>query len=223
MTRKLFMTGAVIAVAGLVPAPAASAHHGCSAHARGGKITHKTRESHVFEKNDHWYGCAAKVGRPRLLPGLDTITARRFGDGTVPTHITLSGVFVAYERYTIYPAGGAGDTQTDLYVVDLRNGKVVVDEDATAPRPQTEDRWVDRIVLKRNGSVGWISTRETYGVYPDFTLTYEVHRHSLDPAAPGRATLDEGTDIDRESLRLSADRRAMTWTRGGQPKSAALP
>jgi hypothetical protein len=213
----------VALVATLVLAPSASASHGCSKHAKGGKVTHKTKESHVFEKKNRWWGCTTKTGRPYVLPGLDTITAREFDDGTVPTHITLSGVFVAYERYTLHPAGGAGDTQTDIYVVDLRNGKVVVDEDA---RPQTEtydDRYVSDLVLKRNGSVGWTSTHWRYPPGSTGVVNYEVHRFSRDPASAGRALLDSGADIDRESLALSADRKTMTWTKGGQTKSAALP
>lgn len=222
MPRRVFIAGVAVAAAALVPAPAASAHHGCSAHARGGKITHKTREAHVLEKRNRWYACAARVGRPFLLPGLDTVSSREFGDGTVPSHITLSGVFVAYERYTLYPAGGAGDTQTDLYVVDLRTGKPVITEEARAPTGKQEDRWVDRIVLKRNGSVGWISTHWTFEQHPPVS-NFEVHRFSLDPSTHGRVTLDSGGDIDRESLALSSDRRTMTWTKGGEARSAPLP
>ena len=218
MPRTRIALSLAVTAASLVLAQPASAHHGCSKHARGGKVTHKTKEAHVFEKNDHWYGCATKVGRPKLLPGLDSISAvRDFGDGTGPTYITLSGVFVAYERETVLPAGGAGDNQTDLYVVDLRTGKVVVDEDATPPSGVYENRYVTDIALKRNGSVGWISARS----YPQY---YEVHRVSRDPAAPGEATVvDAGYDIDPESLALSADRKTMRWTKGGKAQSAPLP
>ena len=213
----------VALAATLALAPAASASHGCAKHAKGGKVTHKTKESHVFEKRDHWYGCTTKTGRPYLLPGLDRISSgREFDDGTVPSHITLSGVFVAYERYTLYPAGGAGDTQTDIFVVDLRTGKVVVDEEARAPTGQQEDRWVDDLVLKRNGSIAWISTHWTFTQNPP-VVNYEVHRFSRDPSAPGRATLDSGADIDRESLTLGSDRKTMSWTRGGETRSAPLP
>jgi hypothetical protein len=223
--RIRFLATLVAAVAVLALPQAAAASHGCSKHASGGKVTYKTKESHVFEKHDHWYGCAARVGRPYLLPGLDTITAgRQFGDGTVPSHITLAGVFVAYERYTIYPAGGAGDTQTDLYVVDLRTGKVVVDEEAAVPSGQQEDREVERIVLKRNGSVGWTSGRSLYDrPYPQSHRVVEVHRFSLAPGSQGRADLDSGEDVDPLSLALSADRLTMTWRHGNEQRSAPLP
>lgn len=222
MPRTRIAVVLAVMVASLVLAQPASASHGCSAHARGGKITHKTREAHVFEKHNRWYGCASRVGRPFVLPGLDTITAREFGDGTVPTLITLSGVYVAYERYTLYPAGGAGDTQTDIYVVDLRTGKPVVTEQARTPSPQTESRYVSDLVLKRNGSIGWISVRWTYAQHPPVD-DYAVHRFSREQSAPGRATLDAGRDIDRDSLTLSADRRTMSWTNGGETRSAPLP
>jgi hypothetical protein len=218
---RITVTVAVLA-AGLVLAQPAAASHGCSKHAKGGKVTHKTKEAHVFEKNNRWYGCAARVKRPYVLPGLDTLEARQFSDGTVPNHITLAGVFVAYERYTLLTAGGAGDTQTDLYVVDLRNGKVVVDEDARPPTGQQEDRSVTDLVLKRNGSVAWISDHWTYAQHPA-VVNYEVHRFSRDPANPGRALLDSGADIERDSLTLGADRKTLSWTKGGQPKSGQLP
>lgn len=219
--RKLTPLVALVAI--LAFAPTASAHHGCSKHAKGGKVTHKTKESHVFEKNNRWYGCTTRTGRPYVLPGLDTLEARRFSDGMVPTHITLAGVFVAYERYLLLTAGGAGDTQTDIYVVDLRNGKVVVDEDA---RPKTEthdDRYVSDLVLKRNGSVGWISEHWRHPPMNPSVVNYEVHRFSRDPASPGRALLDSGADIERDSLVLGADRRTMTWTKGGATQSGQLP
>jgi hypothetical protein len=222
MSRTRITLVLAVLAASLVAAQPASAHHGCSKHAKGGKVTHKTKEAHVFEKNNRWWGCAARVKRPYVLPGLDTLDARRFEDGTVPNHIKLAGVFVAYERYTLYPAGGAGDTQTDLYVVDLRNGKVVVDEEARPPTGQMEDRSVTDLVLKRNGSVAWISDHWTYDTNPA-VVNYEVHRFSRDPANPGRALLDSGGDIERDSLALAADRKTIVWTKGGQQKSGQLP
>jgi hypothetical protein len=210
-----------VMAASLVAAQPASASHGCSKHAKGGKITHKSKEAHVFEKNDRWYGCAAKVGRPYLLPGLDRVSEGKGGDGTVPVNVQLAGVFVAYERYTIYPAGGAGDTQTDIYVVDLRNGKVVVDQDARAPSGQVEDYDVADLVLKRNGSIGWITEHTTFAQYPA-TTNYEVYRFSRERATAGRALLDSGADIVRDSLTLSADRRTLLWTKGTEARSAPL-
>lgn len=222
MPRTRIVLTLAVAAASLVLAQPASAHHGCSKHAKGGKITHKTKESHVFQKRDHWYGCASRVGRPYLLPGLGRVSAADFEDGTVPDNLRLAGVFVAYERYTLYPAAGPGDTQTDIYVVDLRSGQVVVDEEARTPTGQQEDRWVNDLVLKRNGSIGWISTHWTYAQNPG-VVNYEVHRFSREPSAPGRATVDSGSDIEQQSLELGADRRTMTWTRGGKRRSAPLP
>ena len=219
---RIILALAAAAVAALIPPQAASAGHGCSAHARGGKITHKTKEAHVFQKRDRWYACAAKVGRPFPLPGVSRVSLGEADDGTVPAHLALSGVFVAYERYTLYPAAGAGDTNTDIYVVDLRTGKPVVTEETTASAGREEDRWISRIVLKRNGSVAWTSSHYTYETYPG-PVNYEVHRFSLDPAAYGRVTLDSGADVDRDSLELSGDRRTVTWTDGGERRSAPLP
>lgn len=211
-----------VAAAALVLAPPAAAHHGCSAHVGDGKIVKKSREAHIVEKDDHWYGCAARVGRPYRLPGLDRVSSIEFDDGTVPSHITLSGVFVAYERYTLYPAGGAGDTQTDLYVVALRTGKAVVKQESVAPSgAQTEDRDITDLVLKRNGSVGWIGRRQNYDENP-MVQTYEVQRFSRDGSDPGRAAVDSGDDINGKSLTLSADRERMRWKKDGERRSARL-
>jgi hypothetical protein len=207
--------GLTVAAASLALAQPAAADHGCSAHAEGGKVTHKTKEAHVVEKNDRWYGCAARVGRPYRLPGTDRISSvREFGDGAAPVHIRLSGVFAAYERYTVYPAGA--ETVTDVYVADLRTGKAVVKQQATTRRHAGYDSEVTDLVLKRNGSVGWI------GRFEDPAETWEVLRFSRDGPDRGRATVASGPDIHGKSLTLSADRRKMRWREGGERRSAPL-
>jgi hypothetical protein len=57
--------------------------------------------------------------------------------------------------------------------------KAVVKEDATAAIGHREDRWITDIVLKRNGSVGWIGRRQNYDQNPS-VADYEVHRFSRD-------------------------------------------
>ena len=212
MRMRTLVTVTAAGIASLVLAAPAAAHP-CSAHARGGEVTHKTKEAHVFTKRDRRYACAAKIGRAVLLPGLDTLEAQRFGDGNVAFQITLSGVFVGYGRYTLHPAGGGGDTQQDIFVVDLRTGKTVVQQRSTETSDDGVSNYLEGFVMKRNGSVGWIGQHHTY----------EVHQVSTVPGSPGRVKLDSGDDIDPKSLALSSDRRTMTWTKGGVAKSAPLP
>ena len=222
MPRTPIALALAVATAGLVLAQPASAHHGCSAHVGDGRIIKKTREAHVVEKDSGWYGCASRVGRPYRLPDLDTPSAIEFGDGTVPNKIRLSGVFVAYERYTLYTAGQAGDSDTDLYVVDLRTGKAVIKQRAIAPVGDVEDTEIADVVLKRNGSVGWIGRRENFD-QDEVAVDYEVLRFSRDGSSRGRATVDAGTKINGRSLTLSADRRKMRWKKAGERHSAPLP
>ncbi len=212
MAHTRALVGLAAGIASLALAGPAAAHP-CSAHARGGTVTHKTKEAHVFTKRDRRYACASRIGRAVLLPGLDTLEAQRFGDGNVAFQITLSGVFVGYGRYTLHPAGGAGDTQQDIFVVDLRTGGTVVQQQSTQVMGDGVSNYLERFVLKRNGSVGWIGRHHTN----------EVHQVSNAPGSPGRVMLDSGDDIDPQSLRLSSDRRTMTWTKGGVTKSAPLP
>ena len=214
MAHHRTTTTVVALLATLALPSAASAGHGCSKHARGGQIVTKTKEAHVYVKGDVYWGCAARTRTPRRLPELDTVSSvRDFGDGRAPVRFTLGGIYVGYGRYTVYPAGGGGDTQTDVLMVDLRTGKLAWKVRATLDPNQSRSSYLEALVVKRNGSAGWINEHHTIS----------VHRFSNSPGSIGRIRLDEGDDIDRESLALSADRTTLMWARGGQPKSAPLP
>ena len=205
----------VTAFAVLALAPTASAHHGCSKHAKGAQIVTKTKEAHVFIKNKRWYGCAAKFKKVRLLPGLDTTDALQFSDGSVPSTFTLAGQFVAYEQYNLEPAGH--ETHSDIYIYDLGTGKIEYHAGAGSTKPNAEDSVLERLVLKRNGSAAW-----TARLGGGQNATYEVHRYSKYTTVKGRVTLDSGPNVDPQSLALSADRHTVSWKRGGQTKTADL-
>jgi hypothetical protein len=213
--KRLAPIALVIALA-LAAAPTAAAHHGCSKHAKGAKIVTKTKEAHVFIKKKRWYGCASKFGKVRLLPGPDTTDALDFGDGEVPTHFRLAGQFVAYGTYLLEPAGA--ETHYDVWVVDLGTGETVYNSIAGSTVPIAEDMVLQRLVLKRNGSAAWTTRMRS-----SEDATYEVHRFSKYAQVGGRVMLDSGSDVDPQSLLLSADRLKITWTKAGQSKSADLP
>jgi hypothetical protein len=213
--RVTLVVTAVLAALAIAPATA-GAHHGCSKHAKGATIVTKTKEAHVFIKRQRWYGCAAKFGRVRLLPGLDSTEAVRFGDGRVPSNFTLAGQFVAYEQYTLEPAGA--ETQSYVYIYDLGADRTEYTSIAGSTQPPAEDSVMERLVLKRNGSAAW-----TARLRGGSDATYEVHRYSKYATVGGRVTMDAGQDLDPESLLLSPDRHTISWTRGGQTKSAELP
>jgi hypothetical protein len=215
MKRTRIITTLAVALAALVAAPTASAHHGCSKHAKGAKIVTKTKEAHVFIKNKRWYGCASKFGKVRQLPGLDTTDALDFGDGDVPSTFRLAGQFVAYEQYTLEPAGA--ETHSDVWIYDLGAGKTEYNSIAGSTVPIGEDMVLEELVLKRNGSAAW-TTRMRSGN----NATYEVHRYSKYMQVGGRVMLDSGPNIDPFSLVLSPDRHRISWTKGNQTKSDDL-
>lgn len=218
MIKKLAPSLVVAGLIALGLAPTASAHHGCSKHAKGAQIITKTKEAHVFIKKKRWYGCASKFGKVRQLPGLDTTDAIDFGDGEVPAHFRLAGQFVAYESHLLEPAGA--ETHSEVWIYDLGAGKTEYNSIAGSTAPIAEDMVLQRLVLKRNGSAAW-STRMRSPNDPD--VSYEVHRFSKYAAVGGRVMLDSGGDLDAQSLALSADRLTISWTKGGQSKSAELP
>jgi hypothetical protein len=72
---------------------------------------------------------------------------------------------------------------------------------------------VDRLVLKRNGSVAWIVSTNSLGTHQ---RGVGVRRAD----ARGRALLDAGTAIGIQSLRLTGS--TLHWRHGGQTRTASL-
>lgn len=206
----LVLSAALLSLALTEPA---FASHGCAGSARGARVVTQTRDAIVFVKRQRVYGCLDSVGSTRRLPGLDPVGTEPGDAGAL---FTLSGAFVAFERFFVEPAGA--ETHSRVIVFNLRNGQTPVNDPATSIVPTAEDSVVESLEVKRNGSVAWIGRRSGGP-----TAVYEVHRRSLAPSAPGNVVLDEDGDIGPRSLGLSADRRTIFWLNGADPRSGTLP
>lgn len=143
------------------------------------------------------YGCLRRAG-----------PVTRLGFATRVREPKLAGGYVAFTRILYVSEFGSS---AGIGVVDLRTGRTTVDEPGQPG--STEDSGMGEFVIKRNGSVGWIGS-------DDAELEFSVWR--IDATAPGPQRLDAGPQIDAESMRLSADRRLLTWRNAGADKSAPL-
>lgn len=167
------------------------------------------------------YGCLRATGRTFLL---NDHGSYRIG-AVDPDSVRLAGSYVSYVEERDLDFNGDGE-QNRLVVRSLRTGNVV----HKAPLTE-EDDGIDSLsdsVLKRDGSLGWIST--TYE--DDFveTQTYEVRTMDREtPPAPADknsldspTTFDRGTSIKVASLRLSPDHGHVTWIDGAAKRHARI-
>ena len=233
--RTFSRTLAAFVAAGalLVGAAPADARRGCpSSTSKGAKILAKTREAVVFSKSKTHpqlgsqairFGCMYRVGRNhRLTPFTDF-------DNTF-ANLRLAGRYAAFSWDVEEGAGST--TNHTLYVYDLRTGKVERRIGDVAPGETNgadSSTPVYAIVLKRNASLAWtasfdrkIREEPVPGGHSDVNETvFQVHKIDNE-LADRRTMLDEGADIEPDSLALGDDRRTVFWTRGGQPRSAEL-
>jgi len=144
------------------------------------------------DTNTYW-GCARPGGRARPFIWQGFYDSR-------PSDIRTAGAWVAWghrscDRYTMQCGGG-------VETHNLRTNR---------PGHRLYDIPSD-IEVRANGSVAAILATD----HGDRTRRLRVAKHDLD----GYAVLDEGPDIDPESLARSGQR--LYWTRGGEPRSAVL-
>ena len=197
---------AASALALMGSAPAAAAAH-CPA---GGKTVVKTSTARIWgvtpkSEITRYYGCAFAVGRVvRLDPPHGQLIAYK-------PKVRIAGTAVAYEAmsFDLKPFR--------VYVRSLRTGKVI--HSATSNKRGSSDGHtgpVQRIVLKRNGSVAWTTSSDCIceGLVPS---GYEVHAIGT---ADRRRILDSGQAVDPTFLRLGASR--IFWKHDGAVRSAAL-
>lgn len=170
----------------------------------GGKTVVKTGTARVWGVTPksgitRYYGCAFGIGRVvRLDPAGGQLIAYK-------PKVKLAGAAVAYEAmsFDLKPYR--------VYVRSLRTGRVL--HSATSNRRGSAEGHtgpVQRIVLKRNGSVAWTTSSDCIceGTVPS---GYEVHAIG---AANGRRILDSGADVDPASLALIARGMQVTWMNG---------
>ena len=111
------------------------------------------------------------------------------------------------------------DRRSSLVVLDTSTWQI---EREIAEREDYEAvaRRFTAVVLKPNGSIGWILHRrdsawDGYSTY--YTETYEVRKSDT---TGSNVLLDSGADVDPESLTLNGS--TLTWMRAGEARSATL-
>lgn len=144
------------------------------------------------------YACMFRRGPISYLQRSDT-TRSQLGS-------KLAGRFVGFRQFYGITEFGS---ESGLVVLDMRTGDVVLE----GP-PRADGTNLASFVVKRNGSAAWISVPEE----PGDTVVWKAEATNVFE----REQLEAATDIDTRALRLSADRRTITWTRGGTSRSAPL-
>jgi hypothetical protein len=207
---RLTLAAAVaLAVMAAAPAPGAKHTRHCLT-PRGYEVAERSREAVVLvrKRDGRAYGCLFAVGR-------------HYGVSNAANY-TLAGRYVAYDSESFGPDG-----TESLYVAvrNLRNGhfahaapiyKDDAFEEAEAPGAITD------LVLKRNGSVAWISCfannahRRPCFPSPDPDLPYQVWRADT----RGRKMLDASDGVARRSLRR--DGSTLSWRHGAETRTATL-
>lgn len=136
-------------------------------------------------------------------------------------HVTLDGSMVAYEKWKTsatryYQEGEPLWSTWRVIVRDARTGRIVRAVPTGTAQPAEPwfhfvgDGKATMIVLKGDGSVGWITDTEQEN------NRYEVHAADHN----GSRVLATGDDIDPNSLALAGS--TLYWTQEGKPMSARL-
>ena len=177
-----------------------------------GKTIVRTSQARVWgvtpkSQITRYYGCAFAVGKViRLDPRRGQLIDWR-------PKVKLAGTAVAYEAMSF-------DLKPYRVLVrSLRTGRVI--HSATSNRRGSAEGHtgpVQRIVLKRNGSVAWTTSSDCIceGIEPS---GYELH---VIGHGGRRRVLDSGRDLDPASLRLIARGTQVSWMKGDAAHSASL-
>jgi Ca2+-binding RTX toxin-like protein len=155
----------------------------------------------VFAKRGYYYACLYSGGPiARLLDEGGGITEK----GNAGPK--FAGGFLAYAT----EGSAIGDEFDRVVVWDLRTGTVLYEASST---------YVDKIVLKSDGAAAWTAA-SVVGV-PDQTSPRSTEVHLFSPGDDlGDMLVDRGSDIDRLSLAPGPRGSTITWTAGGQTRSA---
>ena len=209
--------------AALTPAAADAKRSTCRP--AGSEILAESRTGRVYARDGDQrraVACLFRTGaRTRLAPsGLDPEVSGPFA---------IAGRFAAYHWGACEVSGSSGCSYV-VDVVDIPTGRIVRSDWTDGGAPECHARTasntdcgegiVAALVLKRNGSVAWT----TCDGNPGDGCVEDPARPARVMRADGRGTrvLDLDRRVDPYSLRLTASRRAVTWTRGGERRSASL-
>jgi hypothetical protein len=216
MNLKTTIAGCAVLTATLAAAPASEAASSkrCRALAPKARVVVKGPSSLVLVRGTRedftqtFYACL--YAKPRLyrVPGQDGGDAERFG------RFKLAGRYVAYEHVNVEEASNFYPGYIEL--VDVRRRKRLFQHDAFRLTEDEENAGavtgLTQILLRTDGAVAWIGTEEN-------TKRFSVQTALRTQASP--AEVDNGTDIERSSLRrVAGDTNAFSWRRAGDVKSA---
>jgi hypothetical protein len=208
------MIGKLAAVTALVLAmtpSVATAKRAC-AKPHGYTVEAKTRYAVVYSGptgDDPSYGCL--FSRGRLVELYDAVD-----------NYTLAGRYVAYEQNSYEPEG---TVYYLLTVFDLRRrtwhtiSPAWIWPDDSGNKDGEDLGYVADVVLRKNGSVAWISCRPVYlADYDcgDVGAPTEVWRRD----SHGRKRLDASTGVRLRSLKREGS--AITWRHGSKRRTAQL-
>jgi len=164
-------------------------------------------------------GCAYPSRRSFRL-GIVGVGSARGGVST--EHVTLAGLFVAYESGRVVV-----ESEADFHVVvrNLRTGRTLTSVPTGVPlgsRPHyTGVGPVRTMVLNSNGAVAWIATDDLRSERVEHETGHEADYYDLYALdRSGERLLACGTDLDPHSLAVAGS--ILYWTQGPKPFSATL-
>ena len=205
------MVVALLAAGTAVAASAEARHRGCAV-PRGDAVEAKTRYAVVYVQDaEHIYGCLFSLGRRALL-----------FDAEDP--LLLAGRYVAYEQVSYDPDS---TVYYLLTVFDLRRrtahsfSSLYEEQPPTASSRESQDPGMATdLVLKKNGSVAWISCWRfppgPGGCAVDADTPAEMWRTD----SRGTKLLDASTDVRLRSLKRKGS--TITWRHGTERRTARL-
>jgi hypothetical protein len=185
--------------AGLALAPADGNGQGKRRCGPAGAHTVKSNKyGRVFNRRGNVYACAYAGGQPHLL-GEKYDCGSSSSCGGV-SDVVLAGRWVGIAWFL----EDQSSVISSVEVRRLRTGRTLHRRDSTDSNPGA-------LVLRPNGSVGWLEVVPRLPTVPALT---EVHRFDT----TGHAVLDSGDDIHQLALHGAV----MTWVNAGEEKSARL-
>jgi hypothetical protein len=172
----------------------------------GARTLLQTKRVRIFTEGGRLYGCLYSTGR---------IVKLTQGGGIDPTlgEVALAGRYIGFE---IESAGPDDGPYADLFVQDLRTGRIKRATNSVDPSSGFFYGDVRKLVLTRKGAIAWIV--RPYSNRGNFKPLPLLQVQKLDRNGP--RLLDAGTGIKAKSLKLTRPR--VTWRHGNTRHSVML-
>ena len=179
------------------------------------QVVRVTPHAIVYERKGGYgatYACWLRNGRPHRIN-----RPSEFGGFTPIDTLRFAGHFVAFQEDF---ESAAGFAQYWIVVRNLLDGSVLWEGQISERGGDYGDR-SEILLVKRNGSVAWLVES---GDEDDEDVFYrEVHIADRDHRGRLRERmLDQYHRIRRNSLRMTADRRHVTWLHGTELRRATF-